>query len=104
VWFPTDEAIDLIVHHPDEYRLLSFLRAKNHPNSTFMIADGLSETFSWRRQRLSTVRRELLELGYYTRVRAASQRHGPALYRWVSKHRPSLLRLPSKQRGGRARG
>jgi hypothetical protein len=93
VWFSTDEANELIVNHPDEHRLLSFLRANNHPDSTFWVANGLSEVFGWSRPRFATAREKLIQLGYLYRLRHATNNQ-PALYRWKS---PS--RIQAKRRG-----
>ena len=84
VWFPTAEANDLIVNHPDEYRLLSFLQGNNHPDSTFWIANALAEKFGWGFPRLRAARTALIEMGYFRRIRSATNNQ-PALYRWLPR-------------------
>jgi hypothetical protein len=79
-YFPIEE-IDKLVGEPDDLTLLAFLRAHNHPDATFMVANGLAERFGWWRQRLAAARRRLIQHGYLTVVRQAGQ-HTPALYRW----------------------
>jgi hypothetical protein len=67
----------------DAFVLLAFLRAKQGPWSTFMVANGLTETFvGWSRKRLAAARHRLIELGYLTPLRQAGRGH-PALYRWA---------------------
>jgi hypothetical protein len=78
-WFPVAE-ISTWGADPDAFYLLAYLRAKNHPGATFMIANGLAETLGWSRKRLSAARCRLIELGYFRVVRYAAQ-HNPALYR-----------------------
>ena len=85
-WFPEAEAISLAKDHQDALILLTFLRAQHGPHNTFMIANGLADTFGWRRQRLSAARSALIDLGYLKHVRAASS-YGAALYQWVSSTR-----------------
>jgi hypothetical protein len=79
-YFPIEE-IDKLIGEPDDLTLLAFLRAHNHPDATFMVANGLAERFGWYRQRLAASRRRLIQRGYLTTVRQAGQ-HTPALYRW----------------------
>jgi hypothetical protein len=80
-WFPLDE-VETFRANPDDFFLLGFLRAHNHPDSTFMVANGLAERFGWWRQRLVAARRRLIEGGYLKVVRQAGQQT-PALYRWA---------------------
>ena len=80
-WFPTQEANDL-VKSQDELILLIFLRANNHPDATFWVANGLAKVLGWTRQRVASARRGLIERGYIRQVRAASGENGAALYRW----------------------
>jgi len=75
------EEIDKLVAEPDDLCLLAFLRAHNHPDATFMVANGLAQRLGWCRERLVTARRRLIRSGYLTMVRQAGQ-HVPALYRW----------------------
>ena len=44
VWFATPEANELITSSQDDFLLLSYLRANNGPDSTFWVADGLTNT------------------------------------------------------------
>jgi Bifunctional DNA primase/polymerase, N-terminal/Primase C terminal 1 (PriCT-1) len=82
-WFPEAE-VDLLVAEQDAFILLAYLRAKQGPDSTFMITNGLSKTFSWGRQRLSAARELLIQRGYLRRLRHATN-NSPALYRWLTK-------------------
>ena len=84
VRFPTWEVNELIESSPDDYLLLSYLRANNHPDATFWIANRLSETFGWSRQRLAATRESIIQRGYVRRLRSATNNE-PALYRWVPK-------------------
>ena len=63
-WFPTAEANELIRTDQDALILLTFLRANEKPDATFMIANGLAQTLGWRRQRLAEARARLVEKGY----------------------------------------
>jgi hypothetical protein len=85
VWFPTGEANELIVKYPDEHRLLSYLLANNHPDSAFMVANGLANVFGWGYPRLRAARSSIIEMGYLRRLRHATN-NSPALYRWHQKH------------------
>ena len=84
VWFATPEANELITSSQDDFLLLSYLRANNGPDSTFWVADGLTNTLGWRRQRLAASRNSLIRRGYIKRLRGGNQYTGPALYRWLS--------------------
>jgi hypothetical protein len=66
----------------DAFMLLAFLRAKQGPWSTFMVANGLDQVFGWHRLRLAAARRRLIEMGYITAVRQAGKGH-PALFKWT---------------------
>jgi hypothetical protein len=79
-WFPTAE-VDRMIQHPDALILLMFLRAHEGPWATFMVANGLADTFRWTRKRLAAARDGLLALGYVKRVRQAGYRSA-ALYKW----------------------
>ena len=81
VWFPTDEANELIASSPDDFLLLSYLRANNKPDSTFWVANGLAEKFGWSRQRLAETRQSLIAHGYLRLLRGGNQYTGAALYR-----------------------
>jgi hypothetical protein len=80
------EEVSAFIDDPDGFYLLSFLRAHNHPDATFMVANGLAETFGWSRERLAQARRRLMSLGYLKRVRHAGRGH-PALYRWAMRQK-----------------
>jgi len=82
-WFPEAE-VDLLVAQQDAFILLAYLRAKQGPDSTFMITNGLSGTFGWGRQRLSAARELLIQRGYVRRLRHATN-NSPALYRWLPR-------------------
>jgi hypothetical protein len=79
-YFPIEE-INKLVGEPDDLCLLAFLRAHNHPDSTFMVANGLAKRLGWCRERLVAARRRLIQARYLTMIRQAGQ-HTPALYRW----------------------
>jgi Bifunctional DNA primase/polymerase, N-terminal/Primase C terminal 1 (PriCT-1) len=84
-WLPLDE-VNRMIDDQDAFLLLAFLRAHQGPEATFMCANGLTERFGWRRQRLSEARDRLIELGYLKRVRHAGRGHA-ARFRWS---RPSM--------------
>jgi hypothetical protein len=98
VFFPADEANNLIRLDQDAFVLLAFLRANNGPGRTFMIANGMSAIiFGWSRKRFAAARGRL-EGRYVKLVRPASKQNGPALYRWVFKggrNLPPILNLHS---------
>jgi hypothetical protein len=79
-WFPLDE-VKRMIDDQDAFLLLAFLRAHQGPDATFMCANGLAETFGWRRQRFAEAKRSLIDMGYLRVLRQAGQ-HNPALYRW----------------------
>jgi hypothetical protein len=82
-YFGADEVACMIMcQDQDAFVLLAFLRAKQGPWSTFMVANGLTEIVGWSRKRLSAARHRLIELGYLTPLRQAGRGH-PALYRWA---------------------
>jgi hypothetical protein len=82
-WLPLDEINALAApDYQDVLVLLMFLKGHNGPDARFMIANGLTETFGWGRQRLRVARRQLVKRGYVREVRSATGRGGPALYRW----------------------
>jgi hypothetical protein len=61
--------------------LLLFLRRHNGPQSTFLIANTLSDALRWPRKRIAKARARLIELGYLTQVRRASP-GSAALFKW----------------------
>jgi hypothetical protein len=79
-WFAIEE-IGSMLHDQDAFFLLAFLRANNGPLATFMVANGLSETFQWRRERFAAARKRLIELGYIIQVQKPHQ-GSAARYRW----------------------
>jgi hypothetical protein len=83
VWFETSVANHLITTDPDLFILLGYLRANNGPESEFMIADGLAETFGWGRKRLSAVRKRAMQ-SHVRMIKGASNFTGPALFKWQS--------------------
>jgi hypothetical protein len=83
-WMPTTETNNLIASDQDAFLLLAFLRANNGPQSTFIAANGLAETFGWTRKRFARARRRL-ETTHLVLVRSASVHNGAALYRWRSR-------------------
>jgi hypothetical protein len=80
-YFPTDEVVSML-QDQDAFLLLAFLRAKQGPWNTFMIANGLTEVLHWRRHRLAAARARLIEMGYIAPVRQAGK-GVPALYKWA---------------------
>jgi hypothetical protein len=80
VYFPAEEAVPLIDGDPDLFRLISFIRATQGPDSEFMLANGMCERWNWPRQRFAAVRARAIAVGEIYCVRKASQ-HTPALYR-----------------------
>jgi hypothetical protein len=81
-WSATAE-VDRMMQHQDPFILLMFLRAHQGPSSTFMVANGLADTFGWTRKRLATARDGLLALRYIKLIRQAGYRSA-ALYKWSS--------------------
>jgi hypothetical protein len=79
-YFPTDEVVSML-HDQDAFFLLAFLRAKQGPWNTFMVANGLTEVLGWDRRRLSAARRRLIEMGYLIQLRSAGQ-GVPAQFKW----------------------
>jgi hypothetical protein len=65
----------------DAFVLLAFLRAKQGPWATFMVANGLTEVLHWQRKRLAAARTRLIEMGYLIPLRQAGQ-GVPALFKW----------------------
>jgi hypothetical protein len=55
-WFPLDE-VTRMIDNQDGFFLLAFLRANQGPDATFMCANGLADTFGWRRQRFAEAKR-----------------------------------------------
>jgi hypothetical protein len=84
-WFAATEVNHLISTDHDLFLLIAFLKANNGPTAEFMVANGLKDTFGWRRQRLADTRRRA-EQGYIECVRRASQQR-PALYRWTGQNK-----------------
>jgi hypothetical protein len=84
VWFPASEANSLIAADQDAFILLIYLKANNGPNSAFIAANGLAETFGWTRKRLARARKRL-EGTYLRMVKSPNTSTGPALYRWRSR-------------------
>ncbi len=84
VFFDAEEANRLIVSDQDAFVLLTYLRANNRPDSTFMIANGMADTLGWPRKRLAAARNRL-DGAYVELLRRASRGTGPAIYRWKSK-------------------
>jgi hypothetical protein len=75
----------LVQEHQDALLLLTFLRAWHAPDNTFMVANGLAERLGWRRERMATARRKLIEFGYIKQLRGGNQFTGAALYRWCPR-------------------
>jgi Bifunctional DNA primase/polymerase, N-terminal/Primase C terminal 1 (PriCT-1) len=78
-YFPTDEVVSML-RDQDALVLLAFLRAKQGPWSTFMVANGLTEVLGWRRHRLAAARTRLIEMNYIAPVRQAGK-GVPAVYK-----------------------
>lgn len=78
------EVDGLLNSDPDAFLLLTVLR-RHHWRREFVIANAMAETMpcgGWRRQRFTTARRRLIELGTIEEVRAASPQLGPAVYKF----------------------
>jgi hypothetical protein len=80
-YFPADEVASML-QDQDAFFLLAFLRAKQGPWSTFMVANGLTEVLGWHRVRLSAARTRLTEMGFIAQVRPPGKGI-PALYKWA---------------------
>lgn len=94
VWFSSAEALPMITGNPDGFLLLSFLRAANGPNSTFMVANGLADRLDWTRKRLAGARARLVASGQVVVARNAGRSIGAALYRWPGKGWSELTTYP----------
>ncbi len=81
VFLSRSEVNEMIGKAQDELILLTFLRANQGPNATFMCTNTLVDKFGWGRKRLSAARRRLIELGHMIPQRQAGRGHA-ALYRW----------------------
>jgi hypothetical protein len=80
-YFPTDEVVSMLQDH-DAFMLLAFLRAKQGPWNTFMVANGLTEVLHWTRKRVAAARTRLIQMGYIVPVRQAGK-GVPALFKWA---------------------
>jgi hypothetical protein len=81
-YFPFQEVVAMVRNRDtDAFALLGYLRAHNGPWADFYIANGLTTTFGWGKNRLVTARQRLIDLGMIALVRPAGRRQ-PALYRW----------------------
>jgi hypothetical protein len=80
-WFPIEEIASMLHGDQDAFVLLAYLRAQQGPSSTFMCANGLAETFGWRRHRFAEARRRLIEMSYIVQIRKPHQGL-PALFQW----------------------
>jgi hypothetical protein len=85
-FFTTSEALRLINTDQDAFLLLGFLRAANKPDAVFPVANGLTKSLGWRRQRLAAARSRLIASGYITPVRKAFTGHA-GLFRWSNRER-----------------
>jgi hypothetical protein len=57
----------------DAFFLLEFLRVNERAAANFWIANGLADSWGWRRHRFAGARTRLLELGYIKETRPAIQ-------------------------------
>jgi|SRR5262245_1922376 len=80
-WILKDEVNKLVSYGPDVLGLLTYLRANQGPDATFMCTNSLAEKFGLHRVRFAEARRQLIGLGYLKPVRQAG-RGTPALFRW----------------------
>jgi Bifunctional DNA primase/polymerase, N-terminal/Primase C terminal 1 (PriCT-1) len=80
-YFPTDEVVSML-RDQDAFVLLAFLRAKQGPWNTFMVANGLTEVLHWTRKRVAAARTRLIQMGYIVPVRQAGK-GVPALFKWA---------------------
>lgn len=81
-WFPIGELDDLITDR-DAFALLGFLRAHNHPDATFWVANGLTERLKMSLPRLQKARRKLT--GTHLHLICGARDHEPALYRFTGQ-------------------
>jgi hypothetical protein len=70
----------MIGSNNDAVLLLGFLRSMNGAQSTFIVANGLADTFGWPPERLAKARR-CLEETHLEMVRKYNPKTGPSLYR-----------------------
>src|SRR5262245_52944089 len=80
-YFPTDEVVSML-RDQDAFVRLAFLRAKQGPWNSCMVANGLDKVLGWHRIRLAAARRRLIEMGYLAPVRQAGK-GVPALFKWA---------------------
>ena len=83
-WFPTNEVVQWH-DDTDAFYLFAFLRALQGPDSTFMCANGLADSFGWRRHRLVDARNRLIEFSIVKCVREARSGRA-AQYKWTRKY------------------
>ena len=82
VWFsPATAPEKLIETNLDLFGLISWLKAKNGPDATFWLANGVAEILGWPVPRLSKARRDALSAGWIVCVAKPSPKQ-PALFRW----------------------
>jgi hypothetical protein len=79
-WLPTD-TVRQLAPDPHLLSLVSFLKAENRPDRTFMIADGLATVLHWPRRKLTAARRKAIERGLVVMVSKPHSGH-PGLYRF----------------------
>ena len=59
-WLTTSD-VDSLVAQPDVLALLVWLKARNCPNSKFLVADGLANLLGWSRRTFKAARRRLIQ-------------------------------------------
>jgi hypothetical protein len=89
VFFPDDEAAELVENDVDAFVLLAFLRSHNGPSAIFMCTNTTASKIGcggrkWSHERLATARCRLIDLGYVTQVRKAGRGH-PAFFKWTAR-------------------
>jgi hypothetical protein len=87
VYMSTEEVNELLQSDPDRLLLKVVLKANNSPSSKFMIANGMHAKFRWGLKRFVRARHRMERSGEIDQIRPASQRTGPALYRWKNHRR-----------------
>ena len=61
-WLPLDE-VNRLVSDPDALALVCWLRANNHPDAQFWVADGLKDQLGWSLHQLREARRRVVKIG-----------------------------------------
>jgi Bifunctional DNA primase/polymerase, N-terminal/Primase C terminal 1 (PriCT-1) len=79
-WLPLG-LVDRLVHDPHLCTLVSWLKAHNKPNATFLVADGLRQSFGWPRRQFVQARYRAIVEGMIVQISEPRKGH-PAKYVW----------------------